>query len=932
MAKRHHRKAGVGQLSARASVGLAVATLLFTLSPGQAAQSPSPCAASVPLLVTDHAGVRRAGEPVRSGIPLPQGGLEAANRARLLAPNGEVVAASFQALDSWPDGSVRWLLVDFTAEVAARGTERYRLQFGGGQCDAGVEVAAVAIEERTDSLIVDTGAARFTIDKVRFGPFRSVRVGDQERVDGTASGLRAVIDRPFSSNVTFDPGNSRPPRRLAFPYVARTGAETKTQDWVLTFGERRAEQGRSFQLEGSVTGAEGEGTTKTDFTSTNQQLRILPSQSDWRQHVDAEQGDRLFFSSYAAGEILDQPEVHETLVEERGRHAVILQRGTLRSSKVKHGALDFTARLHFDHGHARAVVDLRLENHHYSVRIGDNVHQNSSTYIEQPSTLFLEDVSLSLATKSERPRVSIPSERKAFVERRLEGELTLYQDSSGGKAWARKQGKAPRHASHVSFRGYVLERDGAVVEKGRRAPGALELAGERGGGVVVAVRDFWQNFPKALRADSAGTVEIALFPREYAASHPLRAGEYKRHTVLFDFSGASAEELVLRFQAPLMAFTPPEWTASTEALWLFLERDNNEHYDVWERKNEASIDAKKSANAQSLLTQREAVDFYGWNDYGDVPTDFECADGPWNLKYDFDFGMFVQHARSLDPRWWSFAMAGARHKTEIDVLHQPTLPFPHFGTGGAYEHSRHGECGYENPNRNRGGISADLSFGVKGALTAYRYTGDRFFRETGLELSQNTLYLAEAGFLPNNNPRATFSATSTLVPAYLLTGDARFRELVERILASPHNIHEKYGMAWAAGYMTNLGRYLDVHDSPELVTLLGRLADRIMESPPVPRRRNGCLASNNRFGPDFYNLMIADAFAYAYRHSGEERYLVEARRQFACGQDRIDFLWAESGRIGWTGHHTAQAAATFGHVFLYVDARARAEGVSPESR
>ena len=87
---------------------------------------------SVPLEVANEAPVERASWPVTSGIPFPQGALTAAENTRLLNRAGAEVPLQAAVLAEWPDGSVKWLLLDFQADVGAAGSAEYRLEYGNG--------------------------------------------------------------------------------------------------------------------------------------------------------------------------------------------------------------------------------------------------------------------------------------------------------------------------------------------------------------------------------------------------------------------------------------------------------------------------------------------------------------------------------------------------------------------------------------------------------------------------------------------------------------------------------------------------------------------------------------------------------------------------------------------------------------------------------
>jgi hypothetical protein len=124
--------------------------------------------------------------------------------------------------------------------------------------------------------------------------------------------------------------------------------------------------------------------------------------------------------------------------------------------------------------------------------------------------------------------------------------LCLYQDSNGGETWQTCQGYTGDSRSggmsyggkSVSFRGYrVLRRAGEkedVIAAGDQARGLMHLFNERGG-VVLLMRNFWQQFPKAVEAGADGTLRLGLFPRESVLPHYLDDASAKGHEILLHF-------------------------------------------------------------------------------------------------------------------------------------------------------------------------------------------------------------------------------------------------------------------------------------------------------------------------------------------------------------------------------------------------------------
>jgi hypothetical protein len=124
------------------------------------------------------------GGPVTCGIPWPRGELHDPARLALRDCQGRSIALQARSLDRWPDGSVRWVLLDWHAEtveapfrlsISERTTARPQKQ--------------VTAELRGGFVTVETGTARFELGTGQVFPFCSVQVAGQEAVGTKASRL-----------------------------------------------------------------------------------------------------------------------------------------------------------------------------------------------------------------------------------------------------------------------------------------------------------------------------------------------------------------------------------------------------------------------------------------------------------------------------------------------------------------------------------------------------------------------------------------------------------------------------------------------------------------------------------------------------------------------------------------------------------------------
>ena len=313
----------------------------------------------------------------------------------------------------------------------------------------------------------------------------------------------------------------------------------------------------------------------------------------------------------------------------------------------------------------------------------------------------------------------------------------------------------------------------------------------------------------------------------------------------------ATKRLARAFSDPLRLEPSPQWFAKTRALGD-LHPFDMENYRAYEVRNLSAIGEFPEGvpPGPSLLSRREEHEFYGWMDYGDVPIDFEAPSGQWGMKYDLDFVMAQQWARTLNPKWWDLFVAADRHTRDIDIHHQPHYPGLHFVKGGVWAHSLHAEPGHKNPHRNYNHFTKDLCFGARGTAALYYLTGDWKARDACLEIAENALaeYMSpqrDPGPPERNNRmgwRGDGGTLQRLLEGYLLSGDERFLQHARWQIKScafdgkPPQ-HEPISLWSSLFYMEALARYVETFPT---------MRPRELISWPTPRR--SARASTRRTG------------------------------------------------------------------------------------
>ncbi|MFH1070394.1 MAG: hypothetical protein V1794_12315 [Candidatus Glassbacteria bacterium] len=580
----------------------------------------SALALEIPLSAQEFESYARRGEIVTLGVPLPRGSVNDPAVLRVTAADGKPLPAQFETASTWPDGSVRWLLVNFPADCPAKGTARFFLRDSGPIA----EYPPLAIREDERKVTVETGVLRCEIDRRNFDLFGRIWLDHDRNGDFSAEELVTPGESPAAVQAV---------DALGRPLDSRSGP-------VKSFAvEARGPLVATIAVKGNL----------------------------WEQSADNQTEARV----------------------------------------------EYTARLYFYAGSGLVRVFFTLENHNPTKPLPDRDGDPSHWVMGREGHFFFDDLSLVTRLAFEDPiELSVGDGREDVLDRVvLTGPGGVYQESSGGENWFHRN-----HANHLgkiplTFRGADFFLDGTTAYR-RDRPDAWLQACDRKFGLAVAVRHFWQNFPKCLSASPDGSVRVALWPGEFPDHHELEGGEIKTHEVAFYFhTGAQGSTPAENRIATLMGsfHYPLVVRASADTYLAGGFFDDAAVYDPRRFPEYENLMHGALIGPENNLTgDIETIDEYGWRNFGDTwaRNEIDQTRGPhtgrivlshYNHEYDHGYGMLFQSLRTvggspeISCRWWRMAEAGLRHESDIDLYHSKARsPRDGVHDGGKFTHTQHG--------------------------------------------------------------------------------------------------------------------------------------------------------------------------------------------------------------------------------------------------
>ncbi len=486
---------------------------------------------------------------------------------------------------------------------------------------------------------------------------------------------------------------------------------------------------------------------------------------------------------------------------------------------------------------------------------------------------------------------------------------------------------------------------GGRTSQGQRADGVVRFRDGRRT-VTLALRDFWQNYPKEVAVTREG-FELALMPRLTPETYKEYKGRVDEHRLLYFFQeggyklrqGVSkTHDLWLALGAgdrevdppltPLRLVAPADWYARSKAL--------GELAPVTKAGIPADYDAAFATSFGNYLAMREKNREYGMLNFGDWWGEREINWG--NSEYDTQHALLLQFARTGDLRYFRAAEEMEWHNRDVDTVHHHRDPRR---IGGVYLHCV-GHTGDYYPASpvpgkgiNEGRFSISHTF-IEGHLDYYFLTGDRRSLETALRTADrhNTLETRNYDFTNCRNPGWHLILA---MAAYNATGDPfhlnASRFIVERVLERqtedggwrrqlvPGHCHCLPRHHGEAGFMvgillTGLRYFYEATGDERVARSIERGAHYLIDDMWVPEvngfRYTSCPRTN---AGAWSNFLLFDGIVFAHPRTGDAKLGEVLRRGTPAAIKTMQ---------GW-GKGFTQYTRVAPHFLGYLDGLLRAE-------
>ena len=155
-----------------------------------------------PIVLTTHepSALARSSFPLTVGVPFARGALSADAPLTIRDAAGRTQPLQSRVMETHDDGSVRWLLLDYQADMPSLGRVEHTLVAGEKSPEASVG-QCIELQQQGDVLLVDNGALKIEMNRQAFAPLQRVwKGGDLVSDGGLESAVITDDGREFSAS------------------------------------------------------------------------------------------------------------------------------------------------------------------------------------------------------------------------------------------------------------------------------------------------------------------------------------------------------------------------------------------------------------------------------------------------------------------------------------------------------------------------------------------------------------------------------------------------------------------------------------------------------------------------------------------------------------------------------------------------------------
>ncbi|MGS2721732.1 hypothetical protein [Paraglaciecola aestuariivivens] len=323
------------------------------------------------------------------------------------------------------------------------------------------------------------------------------------------------------------------------------------------------------------------------------------------------------------------------------------------------------------------------------------IHQGGKWDLGDAGSYYFHELNIEFNTASDSQAQLTNVLLDLNNQTRIEGQhFECQQYASGGENWQSPVHVNQNNQVELEQNGFEIKVDGfdnnTQAISGLRCEPVVQLKSN----IALRFDKFWQNFPKSLKVHNQLAV-WGLFPaRTY--QYELQGGEKKTHSMMLSLDssqqGLTESNLVSR--------------ASVDWQWL-----NQCHLYPFIQTNPAQSCALQPIinlgleQNHGFVAKREALDEYGWRNFGELYADHETAGysgkdifvSHYNNQYDPIYGFLRQYLLSGDTQWFTLADDLAKHVKDIDIYH--TQLDKNEYNGGLFWHTDHYLQAYTSSHR-----------------------------------------------------------------------------------------------------------------------------------------------------------------------------------------------------------------------------------------